>query len=84
MTIQGTPVELDDDIYRDYALSYGHKAKKILSLRISAISRIKDTERAAKIVEKLLGRIRQGELVRAKRHQFLKTLAEQRKTATSQ
>lgn len=73
VAINGVKTTLDDDIYRNYALSYGSKAKSLLSRRRGVISRIRDDAVRRKLINRMLTKIRAVELKRAKAKQMRST-----------
>lgn len=74
VTIKGQKVKLPDNIYRNYCISYGHKAKKILDKTVSKPSfKHKKDELKIKQLDSIMTTIRYRELERAKREYTKKT-----------
>jgi len=72
VTVAGNKIQLDDDIYKNYVMAYGAKAKRLLDRRARFLGRMRDPKAAKKVVERILRRIRVNELNRAKRKQMLR------------
>ena len=68
VTINRKEIELPDDIYRDYCLSYGSTAKREMSKIVTSswYQKIKKDELKLKALDKIISKIRNTELKKAK------------------